>query len=75
MTWLRCEALKENPNIVETLWYHARRIYEEKIISMKNFSSKWIDGSTNHKTSVIVDHANSDQHKEPLKKQLKCPYH
>ena len=23
----------------------------------------WIDGSTNHKTSNIVDHASSDQHK------------
>ena len=33
---------------------------------MKNFSSKWIDGSTNHKTSVIVDYASSDQHKAAM---------
>jgi len=30
---------------------------------MKNFSRAWIEGSTNHKTSNIVDHANSDQHR------------
>ena len=29
---------------------------------MRNFSASWITGSTNHKTSSIVDHAKSEQH-------------
>jgi hypothetical protein len=29
---------------------------------MRNFSAAWIAGSTNHKTSNIVDHAKSEQH-------------
>ena len=34
-----------------------------KIVGHKNFSRAWIDGSTNHKTSIIIDHAHSEQHK------------
>ena len=33
------------------------------ICSVKNFSKAWIEGSTYHKTSNIVEHARSDQHK------------
>ena len=28
----------------------------------RNFSSTWIDGSVNHRTSSLNDHAKSDQH-------------
>jgi len=40
--------------------------YESRIDSLKNFSRAWIDGSTNHKTSNIVDHVTSDQHKAAM---------
>ena len=33
---------------------------------MKNFSGAWIAGSSNHKTSNIVDHATSEQHKAAM---------
>ena len=33
---------------------------------MKNYSSVWISGSRNHKTSCVIDHANSDQHKAAM---------
>ena len=29
---------------------------------MKNYSDVWINGSTNHKISCVIDHAKSDQH-------------
>ncbi len=29
---------------------------------MRNFSGVWVTGSTNHKSSNIVDHGNSTQH-------------
>jgi len=35
---------------------------EAKIIGMKNYSSAWINGSTNHKTSCVVDHASVFNH-------------
>jgi len=40
--------------------------YESQIDSLKNFSRAWIEGSTNHKTSNIVDHATSEQHKAAM---------
>ena len=33
--------------------------YETRICGLKNFSRAWIDGSSNHRTSNITDHANS----------------
>ena len=62
MTWLRCDTDKSNPTVVDTLWCRACRTKEDKIISMKNYSGVWISGSMNHKTSCVIDHANSDQH-------------
>ena len=32
-------------------------------MGMKNFSRAWITGSSNHKTSNILDHATSEQHR------------
>ena len=36
------------------------------VLSMKNYSDAWIHGSTKHKTSNVVDHVTSDQHKAAL---------
>ena len=66
MTWLRCDTDESNPTLVDTLWCHACRTNEAKIIGMKNYSSVWISGSTNHKTSCVTGHASSDQHKAAM---------
>ena len=63
MTWLRCDTDQNNPTVVNTLWRNASRMNEAKKIGMKTYSSAWINGSTNRKTSCAVDHANSDQHR------------
>ena len=33
---------------------------------MRNYSKAWINGSTNHRTSNIIDHANSEQHRAAI---------
>ena len=38
----------------------------EIICGHKNFTMAWIDGSSNHKTSNITDHANSESHKAAM---------
>ena len=66
MTWLHCDTDKSDPTVIDTLWCHTCRTSEAKIIGMKNYSRVWISGSTNHKTSCVVDHANSNQHKAAM---------
>ena len=44
------------------LWCEACRKHEDGITGMKNFSKTWITGSSNQKTSNIVDHATGEQH-------------
>ena len=53
-------------SLVDMLWCHTCRTNKAKIISMKNYSSVWISGSMNHKTSCVVDHANSGQPKTAM---------
>lgn len=48
---------------VTLLWCNVCQMYERKICSQKNFLTMWIEGSTNHRTSNILDHAISLQHK------------
>lgn len=66
MSWLRCDIDKSDKTLADTLWCEACRKHEEKLRGMKNYSSTWVKGSTNHKTSSVLDHANSDQHKAAL---------
>lgn len=63
LSWLRCDVDKHNREVVDLLWCDACRKHERSIVGMKNFSGAWIAGSSNHKTSNIVDHATSEQHK------------
>ena len=66
ITWLRCKVDQHNKLLVSTLWCDVCRKYKQRIFGLKNFSRAWIDGSSNHKISSIVDHANSDQHKAAM---------
>ena len=63
LSWLHCDVGKEDKTIVEVLWCEACRKHEERITGMKNFSRVWITGSSNQKTSNVVDHATSEQHR------------
>ena len=62
LSWLRCDKDKNDKSVVSTLWCEVCRQYENKICSFKNFSKSWIEGSGNHRTSNVVDHATSGQH-------------
>ena len=60
--WLRCDRDRADKSLVSTIWCEVCRRYEDKLQGMRNYSSTWIKGSSNHKTSNISDHAKSDQH-------------
>ena len=66
LTWLRCDKDSKDRAIVATVWCDVCRKFEESIRGMKNFSNVWIEGSSNHKTSNITDHASSEQHKTAM---------
>ncbi len=66
MTWLNCETDQQDKSLVDTLWCSVCRRYENGICSFKNFSRAWIDGSNNHKTSNVSDHARSEPHKAAM---------
>ena len=63
MGWLHAEMDDQDKSLVSTLWCVVCRQYENKICGIKNFSKAWIEGSSNHKTSNITDHAKSEPHK------------
>ena len=65
LLWLCCERDRRERLLVSTLYCKVCREYEDKIIGFRNFSSAWINGS-NQRTSIIVDHAQSDQHKAAM---------
>ena len=67
LTWLHCDKETGNARIVLLLWCEVCRSYERKICSNKNFSRVWINGSGNHRTSNVIDHATSSQHKAAMK--------
>ena len=72
MLWLYCDNDKADRLLVSTLWCKVCRDYETKIAGMRNYSCAWIEGSCNHRTSNIVDHAKSDQHKAAMNNMHKA---
>lgn len=66
LTWLCAEMDGKDKFLVSTLWCAVCRQYETRICGHKNFSRAWIDGSSNHKTSNISDHTNSESHKAAM---------
>ena len=75
-TWLRCALDEKDRELVSILWCDVCRKFKERITGLKNFSTVWIDGSTNHKTSNVFDHARSNPHKAAMirlrEEQAKC---
>ena len=66
LPWHCCEQDRREQSLVSTLHCKVCREYDDKIIGFRNFSNAWINGSSNQKTSNIVDHARSDQHKAAM---------
>ena len=62
-SWLRCNKEKNDKDVVSTLWCEICWQYKSNICSIKNYSKSWIE---NHKTSNVVDHATSAQHKAAM---------
>ena len=63
LTWLLCDKDPNDRSLVSVLLCEPCRKYEARIRRQKNFSTAWIQGTPNLRTSSVVDHANSNQHK------------
>lgn len=63
LSWLRCHTDRHRSDLVNSLWCEVCTKYESSIWSLKNFSRAWLTGSLNQRTSNIVSHAESEQHK------------
>ena len=57
---------EQDPSLVDTLSCDVCTRFEANIRGLKNFSGAWISGSNNNRTSNIVDHAKSEQHKASM---------
>ena len=66
LTWLKCERDKGDRGLVDYLWCSACREHSQTICSMKHYSDVWVTGSKNHRTSNVMDHVTSDQHKAAM---------
>ena len=63
LSWLQCDVCEDNRGLVDKLWCELCRKHEHSMQSLENFSRAWITHSSNHKTSNILDHVSSDQHR------------
>ena len=61
LSWLHCDVDSSDKSVVDLLWCEVCRQH-----GMKNYSAAWVNGTDNHKTSCIVDHATSSQHKAAM---------
>ena len=68
LTWLRCKRNRSDSTVVDSLFCEVCKIFEDNIRGMQNFSSTWISGSTNLRTSNMFDHASSEQHKAAMQR-------
>ena len=66
MMWLRAEIDDKDRSVVSTLWCVVCWEYETRIRGSKTFSWAWIKGSSNHKTSNIIDHTDSEPNKTAI---------
>ena len=62
LLWLRCDKDQDDRRMVSMLWCNIFGNHERNISGLKNFSRAWIKGTTNQRTSNVLDHATSNQH-------------
>ena len=67
-SWLGFEV--DECNSVSNIWCSVCRKYKDRIISARNYSPKYIDGTTNIKLDMVKTHDRSDQHKLALRISL-----
>ena len=67
LSWLRCDLDVKGTHVV-SLYCAVCRKYEDSLWLLKNFTRDWIVGSTNQRTSNLIDHAMSDVHKSSMSK-------
>ena len=60
LLWLRCDKDEANRSLVATFYCKVCRQFEDRIRGMRNFSSAWVTGTTNHRTSNVLDHAKNN---------------
>ena len=65
LTWLKCELDHDKVSVVSLSCTVCKK-YESKICSLKNSTNAWITGSTNLKSTNVLDHANSAVHKAAM---------
>ena len=63
LTCLNYDVDDQEKTLAKLLRCSACTKFDSSIRGMKNYSSAWIIGSTNHRTSSITDHAANEQHK------------
>ena len=68
MSWLKRKTDPQDSSLVDVLLCSVCQKYESSIRGTRNFSSTWIEGSVNHRTSSLNDHAKSDQHMTAMMK-------
>jgi hypothetical protein len=66
LMWLRFKKEKHDKSQVSLLFCEVCKQYESHLKAWKGYSSTWVDGSTNYRSSNILDHAASDQHKRAM---------
>ena len=71
LTWLCCKLNRSDSTVVDSLFCEVCKMFEDNIRGMRNFSSTWINGSTNLRTSNMIYHAGSEQHKAAMRKKCK----
>ena len=60
---LECNADTQHRDLIGVLWCSACREYKSKTCCINNYSEPWVIGSENHRTSTLLDHVVSNQHK------------
>ena len=66
LTWLQCDKDPSDKTLISELWCEPCRKYEARMKGQKNFSNAWIRGTSNQRTSNVIDHASSNQHKTSM---------
>ena len=65
-TWLKCEVDSANRSRVVALKCSVCCQFRDKLVSMRNYSAAYVEGSSSLRTSSFKDHAASDMHSRAM---------
>ena len=66
LSWLHCDKGQRDNTLVSVLWCELCRKYVARVRGQKNFTNAWIEGTSNQRTSSVMDHANSSQNQASM---------